>query len=71
MWKIGSLYKKLGKDGVLRRCVPSMKRVALLEEAHEDEADRHMIGEVIAKKLHRTGYWCGILFEDSQERVKT
>ena len=36
-WADGALYK-LGKDGVLRRCVAVVERVVLLEEAHKDEA---------------------------------
>ena len=49
-WATGSLYR-LGKDDVLRRCVPSMERMALLEEAHKDGARGHMAIEVMAKKL--------------------
>ena len=47
---------RLGKDGVLRRCVPKMERIALLEEAHEDEARGHITGEVMTKMLLQDGY---------------
>ena len=49
-WAARALYK-LGKDGVLRRCVATTKRVALLEEARG-----HIFGEVTAKKILQVGY---------------
>ena len=35
---------RLGKDGVLRRCVAAAERVALLEEAHEDRQEDIWLG---------------------------
>ncbi|MCO5556985.1 hypothetical protein L7F22_010540 [Adiantum nelumboides] len=40
-WAAGALYK-LGKDGVLRRCVQEEERIELLEEAHEGDAGGHI-----------------------------
>ena len=54
-WTIGALYK-LGRDGVLRRCVVEVKSVALLKEAHADATGGHMAGEVMAKKILQVGY---------------
>ena len=54
-WVAGAMYW-LGKDGVLRRCVVAAKSVALLEEAHKDEAGGHMAAEVIARKILQVGY---------------
>ena len=54
-WAAGSLYR-LGKDGILKRCVPLSERVKLLEGAHEREAGGHMVGEVTARKLLQAGY---------------
>ena len=50
IWAIGALYK-LRRDGVLRRCVASAKRVALLEEAHKSATRGHMASEVTTKKV--------------------
>ena len=47
---------KLGKDGVLRRCVVAVERVALLEEVHKDEARGHIAGEVTARKTLQASY---------------
>ena len=54
-WAAGAMYR-LGKDGVLRRCVAAAERVALPKEAHEDEAGGHMAGEVTARKILQAGY---------------
>ncbi|MCO5575778.1 hypothetical protein L7F22_029583 [Adiantum nelumboides] len=42
-WAARALYR-LGKDGVLRRCVQEEERIELLEEAHEGNAGGHMSG---------------------------
>ena len=63
-WEVGALYK-LGRDGLLRRCVASAKRVALLEEAHKYVAGGHMAGEVTTIKVLQVGYWWETLFKDS------
>ena len=69
-WAANALYK-LGKDGVLRRCVAVAERVALLEEAHEDDSGGHMAGEVTARKILQAGYWWETLFRDAQEWIKS
>ena len=69
-WAANALYK-LGKDGVLRRCVAVAERVALLEEAHEEDSGGHMAGEVTARKILQAGYWWETLFKDAQEWVKS
>ena len=69
-WATGSLYR-LGKDGILGRCVPLSERVEFLEGAHEGEAGGHMAGEVTARKLLQTGYWWDSLFKDAQDWAKS
>ncbi|MCO5600642.1 hypothetical protein L7F22_054757 [Adiantum nelumboides] len=68
-WAAGALYR-LGKDGVLRRCVQEEERIELLEEAHEGDAGGHMSGEVTTRKLLQAGYWWNSMFKDAQEWVK-
>ena len=68
-WAAGALYR-LGKDGILRRCIPEIERMGLMEEAHEGEAGGHMSGEVTARKLLQGGFWWDSMFKDSQEWTK-
>ena len=48
-WVANTLYR-LGRDGVLRRCVRLIERDELTTEAHEGEAGGHMAGETTTMK---------------------
>ncbi|MDM1593486.1 hypothetical protein HX035_24380 [Escherichia coli] len=65
----GELYK-LGKDGILRKCVPECNYVNTLELAHSGPSGGHFAAEITAKKVLMSGLWWPTLFADAAEFTK-
>ena len=52
-----ALYR-LGRDGILRRCVPrSARQQLVIEEAHAGDAGDHFAAEITIKKYLQVGLW--------------
>ena len=51
-----ALYR-LGRDGILRRCVPRSARQQVTEEAHAGDAGGHFAAEITIKKILQVGLW--------------
>ena len=66
-WVANTLYR-LGRDGVLRRCVRLTEREELMKEAHEGDAGGH---KTTARNKLQAGYWWDTMFKDSQEWAKS
>ena len=43
-------FIELGRDGIIRRCVPRNARVQVIEEAHRGDSGGHFASEITVKK---------------------
>ena len=59
----GELYR-LGRDAILRRCVPNSARKFIIEEAHSSESGGHFSGDITARKILQSGLWWEALTRD-------
>lgn len=59
------LYK-LGRDGILRRCVPSHARKQVMMEAHAGDSGVHF-SVITTKKILQAGLWWDRLAADVME----
>ena len=64
---IGGVLYKLGKDGVLRRCINPSKVQDILEGCHTNPCGGHFAEEATARKALLAGYWWPSLFKDAHE----
>ena len=51
-----ALYR-LGRDGIIRRCVPRSARQQVIVEAHASDARGHFAAEITIKKILQVGLW--------------
>ena len=64
---IGSVLYKLGKDGVLRRCIFDSEVDSILEGCHSDVCGGHFAGDSTARKVLMAGFWWPTLFRDAHK----
>ena len=62
----GQLYK-LGLDEVLRRCVMSHEKEAIIREAHSGTAGGHFAGKTTTQKILAAGLWWPTLHKDAKD----
>ena len=67
---IGGVLYKLGKDGVLCRCINPNEVQDILEGCHTDPCGGHFAGEATIRKAFTFGYWWPSLFKDAYEFTK-
>jgi hypothetical protein len=53
--KEGKTYR-VGQDNKLRRCLTTSKAQIVLKELHEGVEKRHLVANIIAKKILDVGY---------------
>ena len=51
-----ALYR-LGRDGIIRRCVPRSARQKVIQEAHAGDAGGHFAADITVKKILQVGLW--------------
>ena len=51
-----ALYR-LGRDGIIRRCVPRSARQQVIAEAHAGDAGGHFAAGITIKKIFQVGLW--------------
>ena len=47
----------LGRDGIIRRCVPRSARQQVIQEAHAGDAGGHFAADITVKKILQVGLW--------------
>ena len=66
---VGKLYR-LGKDGILRRCLTEHEMPVVIFEIHEGICGGHFPGEITTRKALKTGYWWPTMAQDIHDFVK-
>jgi hypothetical protein len=67
---LGSVLYKLGKDGVLRRCIFESEVENILQGCHADVCGGHFAGDSTARKVLLAGFWWPSLFKDAHRFVR-
>jgi len=65
-WEDPHLFK-IGKDDVIRMCVPDHEQVDVLRMCHEDACGGHFGGQKTAHKVLQSGLYWKTLFKDAQD----
>jgi hypothetical protein len=67
---LGSVLYRLGKDGILRRCIFESEVDNILEGCHSDVCGGHFAGDSTARKVLLAGFWWPTLFKDAHKFVR-
>ncbi|KAJ9552032.1 hypothetical protein OSB04_016077 [Centaurea solstitialis] len=64
LWDEPFLFK-LGTDQILRRCIPELEVVAILQQCHQAPYGGHFGGQRTAAKVLQSGFYWPTLFKDA------
>ena len=67
---IENVLYRLGRDGIIRRCVPRSARVQVIEEAHGGDSGGHFASEITVKKILQIGLWWEQIMPDVMDYCK-
>ncbi|XP_069155015.1 uncharacterized protein [Solanum lycopersicum] len=57
-------------DGLIRRCVPEVEMLSVLEACHSSPVGGHHTGIRTAHKILQCGYYCPTMYQDAHEFSK-
>ena len=69
-WNEAYLYRSCA-DGLIRRCVPEVVMLSVLEECHSSPVGGHHSGIQTARKILQCGYYCPTIHQHAHEFDKT
>jgi hypothetical protein len=69
--KEGIMYRSVGEDNRLHRCLTTSEAQIVLKELDEGVAAGHFAIDIAAKKILNVRYWWPTLFKDTHDFCKS